>query len=326
MKLNRKNPLLPAASALTLAAPLAFATPYFWNGATNGAWNTGSNWSGSTVPLITDDLTILGPLNVAGALTIDFDADNSAKSLVFTNTAATSITNTTSGANKTLTLGSGGITTGTGAVQIGGNATNQAVNLTLGAAQTWNVGAGGLTVTNLISGLGTGITKTGAGNLIINTGVANTFTGGLNANGGTLTLDYNNLATPTNLIAATNALQINNGALTITGKNVAAATTAQTFASTSLGAGTNTINIAKGVSATSATLNLGALTVNSGSSTIFSPTTAWTPPHPPRKGCSSPPVAAFLLFPPVPRRPLSMPACFTAWQVELPLDLSAWPP
>ena len=267
---------LATAIAALLAAPAAFAAPYDWTGATNGTWNTNTNWSGSLVPTIADDLTILGPLNVAGALTIDFDADNSAKSLNFTNTAATSITNTTSGANKTLTLGSGGITTGSGAVQIGSTTANQAVNITLGAAQTWNVGAGGMTVTNLIDGLGTGLTKTGAGNLTINTGTANTFTGGLNVNRGTLTLDYNNLATPTNLVDATNALQINNGTLTITGKNVAAATTSQTFAGTTLGAGVNTINIAKGALATSATLNLGALTVNSGSSTIFSPTTAWT--------------------------------------------------
>ncbi len=276
MKLNRKNTLIAAALSLTLAAPCAFATPYYWAGATNGTWNTGANWSGITVPLIADDLTILGPLNIAGALTIDFDADNSANSLIFSNTAATFITNTTSGVDKTLTLGSGGITTGAGAVQIGANVANQAVNISLGAAQTWNIGAGGMTVTNLIGGLGTGLTKTGAGNLTLNSGIANTFTGGLNTNGGTLTLDYNNLATPTNLVAATNALQINNGALTITGKNAAAATTAQTFASTSLGAGVNTVNIAKGASATSATLNLGTLTVNSGSGTIFSPTTAWT--------------------------------------------------
>ena len=268
-------PLATAIAALH-AAPSAQATPYSWTGLTAGTWNTGTNWSGSTVPLITDDLTILGPLNVAGALTIDFDADNSAKSLTFSNTAATAITNTTSGANKTLTLGSGGIATGAGAVQIGSTTANQAVNITLAAAQAWNIGAGGMTVTNSIDGTSTGITKTGTGNLILNSGTVSSFTGGLNVNSGTLTLDYTNLDTPTNLVAATNALQINNGALTITGKNVAAATTSQTFASTSLDAGRNTINIAKGASATSATLNLGVLTVNPGSITAFSPTTAWT--------------------------------------------------
>jgi hypothetical protein len=103
---------LAAAIAALLAAPAAFATPYYWTGATAGTWNTGGNWSGSGVPSISDDLTIPGPLNVACALTIDFNADNSAKSLNFTNSAATSVTNTTSGADRTLNLGSGGITTG----------------------------------------------------------------------------------------------------------------------------------------------------------------------------------------------------------------------
>ncbi len=270
-------PLAIAISAM-LTAQSAFATLYFWDGATDGTWNTNTNWSTDpgTIPGINDDLTILGPLNEAGVLTIDFNANNSAKSLIFTNTAATSITNTTSGANKTLTLGSGGITTGAGAVQIGSTTANQAINITLDTAQTWNIGAGGMTVTNSIGGTGTGLTKTGTGNLILNSGTVNSFTGGLNVNGGTLTLDYTNLATPTNLVAATNALQISNGALTITGKNVAAATTSQTFASTTFGAGRNTVNIAKGALATSATLNLGILTANSGSTTLFSPTTAWT--------------------------------------------------
>jgi autotransporter-associated beta strand protein len=274
---------LATAIAAMLTAQSAFATLYFWDGATNGTWNTNTNWSTDpgTVPGINDDLTILGPLNVAGALTIDFNADNSAKSLIFTNTSATSITNTTSGSLKTLTLGSGGITTGAGAVQIGANVAGQGVNITLGAAQTWNIGAGGLTVTNVISGAATGITKTGTGNLTINSSNINSFTGGFNVNGGTATLDFANLTnptatTPTNLIAASNALQINNATLTITGKNLAAATTSQTFAGTTLGAGRNTVNIAKGASATSATLNLGALTANSGSVTIFSPNTAWT--------------------------------------------------
>lgn len=111
-------PLATALAAL-FASQSAHAVPYNWIGATAGTWNTTTNWSGAVVPTSADDLTILGPLNVAGALTINFDADNSANSLVFTNTAATSVTNSSSGADRTLTLGSGGITTGAGAVQLG---------------------------------------------------------------------------------------------------------------------------------------------------------------------------------------------------------------
>ncbi len=269
MKLNRKNLFLAASAAITVAftAPAAFAAPVTWTGATAGTWNTAGNWSPSGVPTIADDLTILGPSNVAGLLNIVF-ATNSANSINFTNTAATTLTSV---GGQTLTLGAGGITTGAGSVAIGANSGN-AINITLNAPQTWNVGAGGLTVTNFVGG--SALTKTGAGNLLFNTGAGNGFTGGFNVNGGTATLDFVNLGTPTNLIAPTNALQVNNAALTITGRNVAAATTAQTFAGTTLGAGRNTINIAKGALATSATLNLGALTANAGSTTIFSPTTA----------------------------------------------------
>jgi len=101
---------VPFATAIAaFTAQTASAVPYNWTGAHNGTWNTAGNWSGNTIPLIGDALTILGPNNVAGALNINFNANNSANSLIFTNTAATSITNTTSGANRTLTLGSGGI-------------------------------------------------------------------------------------------------------------------------------------------------------------------------------------------------------------------------
>jgi autotransporter-associated beta strand protein len=77
------------------------------------------------------------------------------------------------------------------------------------------------------------------------------------------------------------ANQYGSGALTLGGgtldfSKTDATVAAQTFASTSLGAGVNTINIAKGALATSATLNLGVLTANAGSGTTFSPTTIWT--------------------------------------------------
>ena len=264
------------AIAALFAGQSAHATPYFWNGATTGTWNTAGNWSGIVIPGINDDLTILGPSNVAGALTIDFDADNSARSLIFTNTAATSITNTTSGANKTLTLGSGGITTGAGAVQIGSTTANQAVNITLGAAQTWNIGAGGMTVTNLIGGTSTGLTKTGAGNLLINTGAANGFTGGVTVNAGTLTASYANF-NGNQLLSSSNSLTIGgSGTFSLVGNNTAAAANIQTFANTTFNVGRNNIVIAKGTSGASVTLNLGVLTVNPGSVTAFSPTTAWT--------------------------------------------------
>jgi autotransporter-associated beta strand protein len=129
-----------------------------------------------------------------------------------------------------------------------------------------------LTIDSVIAGTD-GLQKTGAGALTLNGSAVNTFTGGLSVNGGTLTLDSTNLVTPTNLVDATNALQINNGALTLTGN--ATTDTVQTFGDTTLGAGINTLNIAKGASAASATLNLGALTTTVGSVTTINPGTIW---------------------------------------------------
>lgn len=136
-----------------------------------------------------------------------------------------------------------------------------------------------LTIDSVLAGAD-GLQKAGLGTLNINGALENTITGGINISGGILSLDFNNLTTPTNLINSTNALQINNGALTINGKNLAAAATAQAFANTTLGAGINAINISKGALATSAALNLGALTVNTGSiTTVITGTaggTSWT--------------------------------------------------
>jgi hypothetical protein len=84
---------LPFAMAIAalLATPSANAAAYNWTGATSGTWNTTTNWSGSVVPLTGDTLTILGPANVAGALIINFNADNQASTINFSNTPAVRI-------------------------------------------------------------------------------------------------------------------------------------------------------------------------------------------------------------------------------------------
>ena len=262
---TRRIMKLISSSHLTILTLLAFfvsprseAAPLTWTGVTAGSWHTTTNWSTSTVPTSTDDLTILGPSNAAGALTINLAASTAAaaNSLNITNTAATSVL-AISG-YPTLTIGAGGITTGTGAVTIGVNG-GTGVNVALGAAQTWNVGQGGLTFSNAVtSGAGQTLTKIGAGTLTYNgSGAAAGFAGGLILNNGTVLLDYVVAGTPTNLVSSAATLAFGGGTLTVKGKT-GANTTSQTFAGVTVNAGGGQILGDKN-GGTSTTIVLGAL-------------------------------------------------------------------
>ena len=240
--------LAASAAGLALIASPAFAASLTWGGATSGLWGTSTNWSPNATPTTSDDLTILGPSNVAGVLTINVAAAAAANTINITNTAATTLSNTTSGSNQTLTI-VGGLTTGTGATTIGSATANQNVNIALGGTQTWNVGSGGLTVNNVISDGGSpyGLTKMGTGTLTL--AGANTYTGTTTLNQGTTTLSGS--------ISSSSALALGGGTLnyTKTGTNT------QTFASTTINSGYSTITNA---TAATNTVNLGAMTRNSG--------------------------------------------------------------
>ncbi|HEY8991339.1 MAG TPA: autotransporter-associated beta strand repeat-containing protein, partial [Luteolibacter sp.] len=245
---------LLGASALTVAivvnflVPSANAASETWIGATNGIWGTGTNWSTLAAPTSSDDLTIFGPSNVAGALTVNINAAAAANSINFTDTSAVTLSNTTSGSNQTLTLGSGGLKVGTGAVTIGSSTANQNINIALGASQTWNVGSGGLTVNNVISDGGSafGLTKNGTGTLTL--AGANTYTGATTLNQGTTTLSGS--------ISSSSALVLRSGTLSYTKTG----TNTQTFNGTTINPGFATITNGTATN----TIDLGAITRNSG--------------------------------------------------------------
>jgi autotransporter-associated beta strand protein len=178
----------------------AYAADLTWTGTTGSDWNTSTNWNPNATPTTDDTLTILGPGNTAGTLAINVNAASSAGSIAFTNTSATTLSNTSGGSNQTLTLGSAlvnGLTTGSGAVTIGSSTSNQGVNVALGANQTWDVGSGGLAVINVISGAFS-ITKNGSGSLQLGplgtgAGPTNTFSGGFTLNAGSVEVVGNNV-------------------------------------------------------------------------------------------------------------------------------------
>lgn len=95
----------------------------------------------------------------------------------------------------------------------------------------------------------------------------NTFTGGVNINRGGLVLDFNATAgagSTSNIVAATNALVMapsgTNGSASLTLNGAAGETNSQTFASTAINAGSNTITLTPGSGGTM-TANLSAITV-----------------------------------------------------------------
>ena len=161
-------------------------------------------------------------------------------------------------------------------------------SLSGGGASGGNVLLGGATLTlagnnaspavydGVISGSG-GITKNGLGTETLTR--ANTYTGRTTVGGGTLRLDFANLATPTNLLNSTSALTLGGGTLSVLGKTGAGIATAQTLSAVTLSANTfSTIALDPNNSgAGGTTLTLGnAWTRNPGSTLLIDYSSAST--------------------------------------------------
>ena len=258
-------------------------------GSVTGSFLTPGNWSLGTVPTVSNDAIF--PLAAGtGIRTLNLGNVTVGSLNALAATGTFSIRNEASDAtNSTLTLGGvgnlGNSVSGNAADLLyvaagatlnirgdnGGGGTG-VLGLQLGQTGAFDI-AGTGTISAVISGAGFGFTKTGAGTLTLNSSAANTYTGPTSVTGGTLTLDFANLATPTNLISSSSALSLGSGTLSVLGKSAGA--TSQTFAGTTFNAGADTIIINRN-GGTSATLALGAITRNTGSVVNFRPATGWT--------------------------------------------------
>jgi autotransporter-associated beta strand protein len=249
--INFKAILALTVSVLLSIFSQSFAATYYWDTNSNtagssagttadGTWSfEGSTWStsftGNAVTsayttLSTDDLIFSAGMNATGASAIGLTTTQDAKSLTFEEG-----TFTISGAGGVINLGGAGgnITVNSGASAIIGNNTNTVI------------------------GGSVGLTKLGAGTLTLNGTATNTFTGGINVNGGTLALDYANIAASTDLVSS-QALNFGGGNLTLKGKT-GGNTTTQSFGNVTVNSGGGSLLIDPN-NGTSTTLTLGSLT------------------------------------------------------------------
>jgi autotransporter-associated beta strand protein len=210
-----------------LTVPTALAVNLYWDtdGATSGAggpsptatwaaggttWSTDSLGATATAAVTTttdDDLVFAAGTNATGAYAITLADGQNARSLTLEDGLIT-----LSGADGIINLGGiGSITVKNGAsATIGGNTSTR------------------------IAGTA-GLTKQGVGSLTLNGSDVNTFSGGLAINGGTLSLVYQNLITPSDLVGGGNAVALGGGILAITGKSTGS--TSQTLGSVTVNSG-----------------------------------------------------------------------------------------
>lgn len=254
-----------------------------WN-VTTGVWQTGANWVGGSAPSNSTSTNTALFSGTTGE-TAELNANTSIAGLLFSN-AGTKTIRSDSATTRTLTIGATGITgiAGSGAIALG--SVSNPLNLEISASQNWTnnssslltvlgtvrpsnsssgtdtltiTGAGNTTLSGAVNNNSSrvlGLTKAGVGSLTMNAATASTYTGTTAVAGGTLVLDFTNLASSSNLVSASSPLLFSGGGLSVKANGSGA--TSQSFNGTTLaGGGTLLVNPNGG---TSTTVSLGSLT------------------------------------------------------------------
>ena len=185
----------------------ASATIYTWTNNADGTWSVAANWQGGT-PATTGDAVFTSTLVTADRI-ITLGANTTINSLTYGSTNAYTITGA-----RTFTLTSGLTNNGSGAAIF-----DATTALKLGANQAWTGNGSGLVdVRSILSGNAIALTKNGTFTLQLSN--ANTFTGGLTVNAGTV--QFGN-----NAGAGTGTLILNGGTILAVGagRNLANAIT-----------------------------------------------------------------------------------------------------
>lgn len=154
----KKSPLLFLVT-LGLSAPALYAQTIYWDGVDSASWATPGNWStaaGATTPnpaaapgAANDVVFHISTVNATRTMIFGNGYNPAAKSITFRSTGTFTMNSNVSAAsgNRTLTIGSGGIskTSNSGVVNINGNTANGAtgtgvitVALASSSSQTWS--------------------------------------------------------------------------------------------------------------------------------------------------------------------------------------------
>lgn len=191
---------------------------------------------------------------------IDATTRNVGDAVTFGGTAGTVTVTDTVNANAGLTFSTSGYTVSGGTVSLGG------ANL---AANTINAATGSpTTITSVIAG-STGMTKAGAGTLVLD--AANTFAGGINVNTGTLEINSDgDLGDVTNDLTINGSLRSTAGVALDAGRDLSGSGTLDIAAGTTLTVNGNA-NFSALTLANSGTLSLQGATRTAGVLTINSP-------------------------------------------------------
>ena len=206
-----------------------------WTNNVDGNWSVGANWSSNpSVPHNAGDAAILGASTALRTVTLD--ANESVGNLLMTNANSFVIAD----AGNTLTLDNSGSGAGVNVTNGTANVIQTAVALNDNATFSIN-GGSALAVTNIISGSG-GLTKAGAGTLILS-GTNSSYAGKTAVNGGTLMIsaDLGLGAVPGATV--TDQLTLNGGTL-----SAPAGFTMNSKRGLTLGAAGGTIDVATGQS------------------------------------------------------------------------------
>jgi fibronectin-binding autotransporter adhesin len=167
-----------------------------WNPNSNSLSNSG-NWSGNNPA--DNDLTF----GLSSQFNVSLTSNLSVRSMLFTGDHPAYVFDSNNSSSLTL---SSGISLSVNSVQ---PVTFQSgLTLALGGAQTWDTNVGSLVVNSVVSGA-FGITKSGSGTLTLSG--ANTFSGGVTLNNGTLLLGSSSSGNITSGPLGTGSLTLNNG-------------------------------------------------------------------------------------------------------------------